>query len=100
MFESVEVVVCNAKHAMAAQNRNRLFFVCTEIKQLPALMRSQVLRQKTCSSRTKLTMREALAPYVPSRTLKAAKGVFIPQLKKAKRGFDGRPARIISLDTH
>lgn len=63
-------------------------------------MRTQVLRQKTCSSRTNCTMREALRPYISRRTLKAAKGVFIPQLKKAKRGFDGRPARIISLDTH
>ena len=90
----------NAKHAMAAQNRNRLFFVCTDAKELPALMRSQVLRQKTCSSRTKRTMREALSPYLSDGALRVAKGVFIPHLKKAKRGFDGRPARIISLDTH
>lgn len=100
VFKTVEVVVCNAKHAMAAQNRNRLFFVCTDAKELPALMRSQVLRQKTCSSRTKRTMREALSPYLPDGALRVAKGVFIPHLKKAKRGFDGRPARIISLDTH
>ena len=43
-------------------------------------------------------MREALQPYIVE--LDEFEGVFVPHLRKAKRGFDGRPRRIMSLDRH
>jgi hypothetical protein len=111
LFEHVEVFVTNALQAMVAQNRNRLFIVCTKCRGRSdgaengsesdvdlGLVRRQLLRQRTCAARTHPTMREALAPYCTK--IKDFAGVFVPHLRKAKRGGDGRPRRIMSLDRH
>ena len=67
-FATVEMVVCNARDAMVAQNRNRLFFVCTNSVSLAPMQRA-VVRQRTCSAPTHPTMREMLRPYVPAKQL-------------------------------
>ena len=111
LFGHVEVLVTNARQAMVAQNRNRLFIVCTKCRGRDdgarkgsdggvdlTLVRRQLLRQRTCAARTHPTMREALAPY--RANIADFAGVFVPHLRKAKRGNDGRPRRIMSLDRH
>ena len=98
-FATVEMAVCNARDAMVAQNRNRLFFVCTNSISLAPMQRA-VVRQRTCSAPTHPTMRKMLRPYVPAKQLAKMRGVFIPQLKMATRGADGRPRRIMSIDRH
>ena len=98
-FARVVVLESNARHAMVGQNRNRLFFVCANEVDIEPAVRA-VWRQKHChraGNRTHPTMREMLQPYVDVRR---TKGVFIPHLRWAKKGADGRPQRLRSIDTY
>ena len=100
IFDQVEVIVFNAKHAMLGQNRNRLFFVCANGLDL-GRVKAAIERQKGLKEeRSFPTMREMLSPYINSRRLARYDGFFVPHFKRAKRGKDGRPQRILSLDRH
>ena len=54
VFNHVEVFVANALHAMVAQNRNRLFIICTQCRKREgegvdlSLVRRQLLRWTRC----------------------------------------------------
>ena len=99
VFKRVEVLEYNARHAMVGQNRNRLFFVCTNDVDIEPALRA-VARQKLCyktGGKTHPSMREMLQPYI---NLRGVKAVFIPHLQYAPKGADGRPLRLRDIDTY
>ena len=99
VFPVVHVVEFNARHVMVGQNRNRLFFVCSDGVSIDSAIRA-VWRQKGCHQvglPTSPTMREMLQPHMDLRGVAA---VFIPHLMWAKRGADGRPQRLRNIDTY
>ena len=95
---NVEVLKFDAKIAMVASTRRRMYIIASkEISLEPTvrLMQAQHTFSKCKGVRTYPTVREALKPF---RNMRQIKGMFVPQLSGVPRGPDGRPRRIVSVD--
>ena len=90
----VSELISDTRDLVQPMKRRRVYIFGTDSVDLSTL--EERLKKQKAMSDNAVTLRDALCPFVD---LRGKKGMFIPWLRGCPRGNDGKPQRVISLDT-